>query len=85
MNIEAATRQWLMNQVIHDKTYVDNLVATYGTTILGLWRHFQRNSTMSTDVLAIPNEVLDFIDGNGFLIRYVGNNVNITIVPKRGE
>lgn len=82
MSIGGLPREWLMEQIVYDKSYVDNLISSYGAAISDLWRHFQKNNSMTTNLFTIPNEVLDFIDGNGFLVRCVGNNVNITIVPK---
>ena len=74
-----------MKHIKYDKEFFDSLYAAYPRELKKIALGFISNDsdkyyTAQYKQLTIPNEVCDFLDGNGFKVRYVNDEVCISLI-----
>ena len=83
--LSSEIRTFYMDQLESDKSFIDDM-SNENQNILELIGRGLVDPlafTVSFPMFNIPNEIAEFLDGNGFTITYEDSNIYITKVPPR--
>jgi len=83
--LSSEIRTFYMDQLESDKDFIDDM-SDENQKILELIGEGLVNPltfTVSFPMFNIPNEIAEFLDGNGFTIKYEDSNIYITKVPPK--
>lgn len=77
--------EYWKDKVQYDKDFVDELVTEYTDQMLELHdaiEHRSKSAEITFPALQFANEILDFLDGNGFSCEYGKGSVTLALLEK---
>lgn len=80
--------EYWRDKVWHDKEFVEPLVNEYGSQLLDLRdaiEHRSHSAAITFPLFQYTNEILDFLDGNGFSCEYQKGSVTLTLLEEPEE
>jgi len=80
---KADTINFFLTHIQYDVDFVEPLYERYGDTMRKIAETFKKNDRLAMPLLSTPNEVCEFLDGNGFTVEYNNNEVTIKIITHK--
>ena len=75
---EGNVKDYWLEHIIFDKDFFGELYKRYRLDLVKLGQKLINNSSINIPQLSVPNELIDFLDGNGFVIENVEQMFIIT-------
>ena len=70
-NKELTIDYW-KEHLLCDQEFFEDILKNYSTDLTWLAEMLVKNPTVRVQELSVPNELVDFIDGNGFILGFEG-------------
>lgn len=62
--------QFWKDRLLVDQDYFDEIYKLYNKDLYWLWEMFKDNKVVKVQPLSVPNELADYLDGNGFILSF---------------
>ena len=73
---------WYATKLQYDQRYFLEVFNSYTDIMVKIYDSISAGNVYQRSALSVPNEVVDYLEGNGFEIQFSGADILIQAVPE---
>lgn len=73
---------WYATKLQYDQRYFLELFNSYTDILVKIYESISGGNAYQRSALSVPNEVVDYLEGNGFEIQFSGPDILIQAAPE---